>query len=263
MSKSYSYNKSTISAAFSAAATTYEQAAFIEKTIGQHLCERLDFIKIQPQKILDVGCATGYFTSKLQQLYPTAYTIGIDLAFGMTKFATEQYKLPFVCADAAQTPFLPQQFDLIFANCSFNFIDNLTVALQELQRILAPNGLLLFSALGPQSLQELGLDNYWLDTQAIGNLLLETPFKNPVVDNDILTFSYSDLATLLQDLAQTGAYNIDLSQVANLQQPCQVNIDVVFGLAWKAESPQQRKQQKTSFIPINSIKYIKNDTVPG
>lgn len=262
MHKKYRYNKSAIAASFSAAATTYDKAAFIEQTIAKHLCERLDFIKIQPHKILDVGCATGYLTNKLQQIYRNAYIIGMDLAFGMTKFASTKFTLPMICADFEFMPFSSQQFDLIFANCTLNASHDLLATLQELERILAPNGIVFFSTYGPNTLQELGLNNDWLEIRAIGDMLLKAGFKDPIVDNESLTFNYESLNSLLQDLSQTGAYDIDLNHDTK-QQACQVNVEVNYAIAWKSDIAPQLKKNHSSYIAISSIKRIKNDTVPG
>ena len=133
-------NKLEIAAAFSDAAPTYDQAAFIEQEIGQRLMQRLEYIKINPKYILDLGCGTGYFTRQLQNRYPGATIIGIDIAFGMLKFASASTTLHYCCADAECLPFANQQFDLIFSNCCLPSIKNFEVLFKEINRVLNIDG---------------------------------------------------------------------------------------------------------------------------
>lgn len=251
-------NKSSIAASFSAAATTYEQAAFVEQEIGLRLVQRLEYIKINPKYILDLGCGTGYFTRQLQSLYPGATIIGLDIAFGMVKFANSSANLQYCCADAEQLPFLDLQFDLIFSNCCMPSIDHLGILFLELNRILKTDGVLLFSTFGPDTLQEFAVTSNWQDMHHIGDLLLQQQYKNPVVDSERLFFTYKQLETLLTDLNNTGAFNIDTSCVTDLNKPCSATFEVIYGQALKQAVIQKQRKDKSgnTYVPINSINII-------
>ena len=39
---------------------TYDAAAVLQREIGDRMLERLDYVRLQPQTILDLGCGTGH-----------------------------------------------------------------------------------------------------------------------------------------------------------------------------------------------------------
>ena len=257
-------NKQKIADAFSAAAATYDQAAYVEQEIGSRLLDRLSCIKIQPLRILDLGCGTGYFTQRLRTLFPQAAFIGMDLAFGMVNYASKKQavvpELNYCCADAEHLPFADKAFDLIFSNCCFMATNNLESLSKELQRVLAKDGLLLFTTLGPDTLKEFSLTDNWLDMHHIGDLFVQAQFANPVVDAETLTFTYSQLNDLLQDLQETGNYEIaDRTQIAKLHEPCSATFEVIYGHAWgrNVSQTQYTDAHGQVYIPIDQITYLK------
>jgi malonyl-CoA O-methyltransferase len=256
--QTYALNKHAIAQAFSAAAATYDQAAIIEQEIGHRLIQRLDYLKITPQRILDLGSGTGYFTKRLQTLFPQAQIIGLDIAFGMTKFASANSTLSYCGGDAEALPFTKHTFDLIFTNCCFPSITNLPQVFIELNSVLSKNGLLLFSTYGPDTLLELGLTNHWPDMHILGDLLLQHKFIDPVVDSERLTFTYKRMQTLLNDLKNTGNYAVDTSVVENLNSPCSVTIEVIYGHACGSGTLSKQYKDATGHVhvPVDEILYI-------
>ena len=71
---------STICKSFNKSAKHYDNAAKIQREIGLRLFERLDYLKITPKYILDLGCGTGYCAQLLTQRYPDAIIVGFDIA---------------------------------------------------------------------------------------------------------------------------------------------------------------------------------------
>lgn len=218
--------KTAIAHSFSQAAATYDQAAFIQKEVGQRLLDRLDFIKAHPEAILDVGAGTGKLTRQLQRRYRRSQVIGIDIAPGMIEHAKNQSgweiwrnKPHYLCADLEALPFSAQQFDLVFSNFTLQWCFNLPQAFAEFKRILKPQGILIFSTLGPQTLLELRQSwaqvndaihvNAFMEMHHIGDMLHRQGFLNPVVDREILTLTYPDVRQLLVDLKATGAHNMN------------------------------------------------------
>lgn len=248
-------NKSDIATAFSAAAETYDQAAFIEQEIGQRLMQRLEYIRLDPKYILDLGCGTGYFTRQLQKLYPGANIIGLDIAFGMVKFAKNNTTLQYYCADAEQLPFRDMQFDLIFSNCCLPFTDNIEIIFAELNRVLKLDGLLLFTTYGPDTLQELAIETSWQDMHKIGDILLQQQYKDPVVDTERLTFTYKKLQTLLEDLQASGSFEIDFSNAVYLNQPCEVTYEIINCHAQKqtVNKKQYTDASGNTYVPITKL----------
>jgi malonyl-CoA O-methyltransferase len=248
-------DKSAVASSFSAAAHTYDQAAFIEQEIGLRLMQRLEYIKLEPRYILDLGCGTGYFTRQLQNRYPSAIIIGLDIAFGMAKFASDNTQLQYCCGDAEQLPFLDMQFDLIFSNCCLPSIENFEAVFNEFNRVLNLDGLLLVTTFGPDTLQELGIESNWQDMHQIGDILLQQQFKNPVVDTEKLIFKYKKLQTLLTDLQATGSFEIDFSNAAKLELPCEVSYEIINCHAQKQAIIKKQYTDKlgNTYIPVTKL----------
>ncbi|MCY4337449.1 MAG: malonyl-[acyl-carrier protein] O-methyltransferase BioC, partial [Gammaproteobacteria bacterium] len=65
----YQRDKTGVQRNFSRAAAGYEQVAVLQQTIGQRLLERLEVIRLTPQRILDLGAGAGRLSAQLAQRY--------------------------------------------------------------------------------------------------------------------------------------------------------------------------------------------------
>ena len=86
---------------FARAAATYDEAAAVQREIGKRMLERLDYVRIEPQRVLDLGCGTGASFAALHQRYPAASLIGVDLSEPMLRAGQVQrsrlrWLLPFL-----------------------------------------------------------------------------------------------------------------------------------------------------------------------
>ena len=130
---------------FSRAAASYDQMAMVQQEIGNRLFDRLAYIKLKPKIMLDLGSGTSFFAKMLREKYPNALLLNVDIAEGMLQFAKgnvftkDQY---YIGADAATLPLQNNSVDLIFSNCTLEWILTPEKALQEIKRILKPGGLL-------------------------------------------------------------------------------------------------------------------------
>jgi malonyl-CoA O-methyltransferase len=83
-------------------------------------------------------------------------------------------------------------------------------ALCEFHRVLAVEGLLMFSTLGPDTLAELrgaaGATRVhsFADMHDVGDMLVAAGFAEPVMDMERLTIEYADGDALLADLRASG-----------------------------------------------------------
>ena len=80
-------DKKLIRLSFDAAAEHYDDVAFLQREVGQRIIDRLEFIKIAPQTIVDVGSGTGYVSQGLKKYFSQARVISLDIAPGMLKVA--------------------------------------------------------------------------------------------------------------------------------------------------------------------------------
>lgn len=202
------------------AAARYDAHAALFDEIGSRLLEHLDYIKLQPARVLDLGCATGRVSAALRIRYPLAHIVGVDPAFAFARFAQEltRPQLPTaLCAELERLPLQARCFDLIVCNLGAYWcrIDRL---LPELLRVAAPGALLLLSTFGPDTLQELraafkDIDKRrhvlpFVDMHDIGDALGQSGFSEPIMQMDRLTLTYENLHQFTGELAALGMRNL-------------------------------------------------------
>jgi malonyl-CoA O-methyltransferase len=204
------------------AAETYDTHAVLQREVAARLLARLDLMQLAPQLILDLGAGTGDSARALEARYPKASILLLDTVHEMLTKARARRRRWFsrcryLCADAASTGLKDQSVDLIHSNLALHWCADPDAVLAECRRVLKPRGLLIFSTVGPSTLQELraawaSLDDsphvhFFMDMHDVGDALIRAGFASPVMERDNLCVTYRDLAGLLADLRATGAVN--------------------------------------------------------
>lgn len=262
-------DKQQVRRSFSRAAKSYDAAAVLQREVCQRMLERLDYIRLQPTRVLDVGSGTGWGTRQLTAKYADAQVISLDIALGMLQLSRGQTswwrKLlsppPAVCADVEALPFAANSFEMVWSNLALQWCNDLPATLVDLHRILKPDGLLMFSTFGPDTLKELrrafhGVDehnhlNRFADMHDVGDMLSHGGFAEPVMDMEYLTLTYDDVRGVLYDLKAIGAHNATAGRgqglmgkqawarlVENYEQQRRdgklpATYEVIYGHAWK------------------------------
>ena len=223
----FEIDKREVRRAFSRAAATYDAAAVLQREVCIRMLEKLDIIKIRPARLLDVGSGTGWGTRQLGERYPQSDIVALDIAIGMLQAARGMSswwqklfagnKQRFLCADAEALPLAAQSVDMVWSNLAVQWCNDLPATFTELHRVVTPDGLLMFSTFGPDTLKELriafdGVDGYnhvnrFADMHDIGDMLVEAGFADPVMEMERLTLTYDDVKAVMQDLRNIGAHN--------------------------------------------------------
>lgn len=90
--------KQNVQRSFDSAAATYDDNAFLQREVADRLFERLDYIKVATERIVELGCGTGYVTQKIVARYPNTQLIAIDLAPAMLACTREAIPKKRRCA---------------------------------------------------------------------------------------------------------------------------------------------------------------------
>ncbi|WP_294947858.1 malonyl-ACP O-methyltransferase BioC [Sulfurivirga sp.] len=222
-------NRKAVRRHFSRAAAAYDEAAVLQRTVAERLDERLELFTLKPARILDVGAGTGLLTEHLLRRYPQAQVVAVDLSEAMLRWAQGKLRrlggvwqrlrgrcpAELVVADAYQLPFADGSFDLVVSNLMLQWCDDLDAVLCELRRMLRPEGLVLFTSFGPDTLRELrqawaAVDdrehvNTFIDMHDVGDALIRAGFGQPVMDVERYTLTYAEPMGVLKDLKAIGA----------------------------------------------------------
>ncbi|MEJ2465268.1 MAG: malonyl-ACP O-methyltransferase BioC [Candidatus Thiodiazotropha sp.] len=269
--------------AFSRAAPHYDQVAALQREIAGRMLDRLAYIKLQPAVVLDVGAGTGDASHALARLYTEAQVIALDFALPMLQQTSRRESTgaapACLCGDAERLPLADASVDMIFSSATLQWCNDLQGTFREFLRVLRPNGMLLFSTFGPDTLMELRaswaavdggshVSPFW-DMHNIGDAMLQAGLAEPVVDVDRLQVTYDDVSTLMHDLKTLGAHNVTrdrqrgLTGKGRLQAMYRAyetfrrdgrlpaSYEVVYGHAW---APTQRQADGVTQIPLEVVK---------
>src|SRR3989338_6850131 len=151
--------------AFNRAAADYDSAAVLQREVCARMLERLEYIKLQPARILDAGSGTGWGTRQLAEKYPAAQIASLDIAIGMLQAARSHsgwWRKLFggaqqmqVCGDIEALPLAANSVGMAWSNLAMQWCNDLHATFTELHRVLKTDGLLMFSTFGPDTLKEL------------------------------------------------------------------------------------------------------------
>lgn len=257
---------------FAQAAAHYDEAAALAREVAQRMDERLDYLRISPHTVVDLGCGTGADLKRLALRYPGARQIGIDFALPMLLRARSERGMlqkllrratgpQLACADLAALPLPRASASMVWSNLALNWLADPLPALREMHRILEVGGVLMFSTLGPDTLKELRATlphrdgervHRFIDMHDIGDALVQAGFSDPVMDMEVITLTYTDATQLFDDLKRSGANNASTArprglsgktawqaaraalQALHQQGRLPATFEVIQGHAWKA-----------------------------
>lgn len=243
---------------FERAAPSYGEASRLEAEIGARMLERLDYLKIAPRRILDAGSGPSREAGGLKSRYPGSELVAVD--FSVRMLSSEPPRLldrllkrnsrHLLCGDVTRLPLAAGTIDLVWSNMTLHWVRDPLAAFKEFSRVLAPQGLLMFSALGPDTLKELRVAagatrvHEFIDMHDLGDMLVAAGFAAPVMDMEVLTFTYKDADALLADLRAGGQTNARADRARGLSGKGFLKklrasagkrgtFEVVYGHAWK------------------------------
>ena len=280
----YHIDKAFVRASFNRAANTYDAAAVLQKLVRDEMLSRLELVKIKPKAILDAGCGTGHGSFALQRRYRNAQVFSLDIALGMLqKTRLQQPYLQrlfnaenLICADIECLPIAENSVGMVWSNLALQWCNDLDAAFGEFARVLQPEGLIMFSTFGPDTLKELRAATQngsthvsrFIDMHDIGDALIRSGFSAPALDVEYYTMTYDDVKAVMTDLKNIGAHNATAGRnrglagkgfLQNLTQNYEqfriegklpATFEVVYGHAWFNGKSDTQTQLGDGLAPI-------------
>jgi len=245
-----------------------DEERFVHARLREELLERLEWTRIEPSRVLDLGSGNGEALRPLAARYPDAEFVALDHNAGVLPQVDPAAAR--ICAAAEALPLADESVDLVFASLTLAYCPDLPTCLGEARRVLRAPGLLSFVTLGRDSFLELGrawatADRYahippQPDMHDLGDLLVQAGFSEPVLDTDIMKVSYAEPRRLWQDLRAAGAANglaqrnrgltgrgaaarleAALRSLADNNGRFDITLEVVFGHAWTSKAARRRR----------------------
>lgn len=296
MTEAFYTDKARVRASFEKAAASYDSAAVLQREVSDRMAERLQYIKFQPQVVLDAGAGTGYGAAQLRAQYPEARVLELDLAQAMLQASRAKQQSgdgllkklfrpsqPWqVVADIERLPLADASVDMIWSSLAIQWVNVPDGVFAEFRRVLKPEGMLMFSTLGPDTLHELrdafaGVDrathvNQFIDMHDLGDALMRAGFAEPVMDMEKIVLTYERARDVMADLKAIGAHNATSGRGRGLMGKhawqrveaayesrrrdgkLPATYEVVYGHAWKGSG---KKLAKVSDDGRQVIEFVK------
>jgi malonyl-CoA O-methyltransferase len=217
------------------------QAPWLHGEVARRMAERLAIVRQQPEVVLDWWAHTGAGGELLRRAYPRARVQAVE---------------------RQPAPLGPTRWWL-----------------RRWQRALAVDGFLMFSTLGPgtfESLRAIYRRQGWptpfapfVDMHDLGDMLVESGFADPVMDQQTLTLTWPDTKALLAELRALGG-NVDPGRHPGLRTPRWrdrlaaaldaaaaggrpgLSFELVFGHAFRA--PPRPRLAATTSVPLDDLR---------
>jgi malonyl-CoA O-methyltransferase len=216
---------------------TASSPPWLHGEVARRMAERLPIIKMQPTHVVDASGYLGASQVALTQTYPSAQLTVVEphpvrrgalaQALAVPWWSPKRLMGPARAAVApAEVP--PASAQLLWANMALHAAANPPALLAQWHRALQVDGFLMFSTLGPgtlQSLQQLYRHHGWptpfaplVDMHDIGDMLVAAGFADPVMDQELITLTWPSPQALLLELRQLGG-NAAWARFAGLRTP--------------------------------------------
>jgi malonyl-CoA O-methyltransferase len=202
--------------------------------VARRMEERLAFIRLQPKTWVCWNPLRAGLNvlALLQQRYPQAVGhLSADrkdeMAWVQANESAPWWKPSTWFQSKLKTEALkPHSMDMVWANMLLHQAADPQASLAEWHRVLAVDGFLMFSCLGPDTLQELRTvyarmgwpmpSHEFTDMHDWGDMLVYAGFAEPVMDMEKITLTYDNPEKLVEDLRKLGR-NFHVSRFEGLR----------------------------------------------
>jgi malonyl-CoA O-methyltransferase len=231
----------------------YREAAFLAQEACEEMLSRLDWMTIKPAVIVDAGAGLGELACALAGRYPQAKVYAVDLSGEMLAEAGLAAAIEYRLEDAAKLSLPDHSVDLVCANFLLPWVSDVNACLKEWRRVLAPDGLLMLSALGSGTLQEVqgllpahALPRL-LDMHDLGDALVAAGFADPVMDTARYPVRYHDKQRMQEEWQASGLLQSGVT-IADIE--LLVTFEVVHGHAFAPKPSSEFRADEDGVVRV-------------
>ena len=237
---------------------------WLHEEVARRMEERLEWINYQPQAWAHWEPVRGGLQAHelLTRRYPDAACFVVETTADSGEFASKTIVKPWW--QPTRWTGAPTRFEapdeggvqMLWANMALHMAADPQALMAQWHRALAVDGFLMFSCLGPDTLQELrGLyqalgwpdpSHEFTDMHDWGDMLAGAGFAEPVMDMERITLTFESPQRLLEELRGLGR-NLHPQRFAGLrgrqwrdqlhqtlaEKPLQLTFEVIYGHAFK------------------------------
>lgn len=187
------------------------------------LADRLRDVRRSFPVVAEIGCRSGRLLPDLLDRAGTTHIYQIDAAVDLVRTMPVHPRITRLVGDEEYLPLAPASVDLIIANMSLHWVNDLPGVLAQIRQALKPDGFFLGVMFGGETLRTLrdvmmradleilqGTSPHispFATIRDLAGLLQRANFALPVTDFETVTVSYGDPLTVMNELRQMGEAN--------------------------------------------------------
>ncbi|GAU96287.1 hypothetical protein RvY_07754-2 [Ramazzottius varieornatus] len=266
---------------------------YLRSEAGYRLADRIKDVSRKFDKALDIGCGRGQvaehiYCDMVGRLYQTELSKGF---LDQSKSSPEAETVKMHLDEELPLPFEDNEMDLVVSSLNLHWVNNLPGLLQQIHRILKPDGCFIAAMFGGETLFELRCSLQLAETEReggfaphispftsirdVGNLLNRAGFNLLTIDVDTIVVSYPTMFELMWDLKGMAENNAAWSRKVHLHRDSLLaaasiyresygnkdgsvpaTFEILFMIGWKPHSSQAPPAERGS--GEFSLKDLKN-----
>jgi len=191
--------------------------------VARRMGERLELIRMKPERLIDWWSHLGAGSDVLERIYPKAQRVLVEPGPVLRARSAASVARPWWSTRGwgraapevvLDTDDLRGGAQLVWANMMLHAVADPPALFERWERLLAIDGFVMFSCLGPGTLKELR-DLYrrlgwpaptpdFIDMHDLGDMMVGAGFADPVTDQETLSLRWKDPEALLRELRVLG-----------------------------------------------------------
>jgi len=188
---------------------------WLHEEVARRMAQRLDWIRQTPRRWCHWQPVRGGLQAHalLRQRYTQAQCLLFEDTRAHACAAAQYAGAQAAAADLQAVP-APGSVDMLWANMALHLCAEPLALLALWQQMLAADGFVMFSCLGPDTLRELRAlyvrlgwppaAQRFIDMHDLGDMLLHAGFADPVMDMERITLTFATPQRLLAELRELG-----------------------------------------------------------